>query len=123
MSQTILDVPLLDEQLRPMILPDDTARARRSDPLSSHVAADRSAETRTAVERAVVWMLTGHDLNGTELNDSYRELAVDRGWPMVHFDSPRKRAGELERRGVLRVLNEDDPRGTPAIYHLIGRDS
>lgn len=117
----LLDAPLLDELLRPTILVSgDTVRARRSDPPSSHVAADRSAQTRSAVEGAVIWMLRHLDLTGAELNEDYRLLAADMGWPVVHFDSPRKRAGELVRKGVLRVLNEDDPRGTPAIYHLIG---
>lgn len=102
---------------------DDTARARKTDPRSSHAAADQSARTRTAVQDAVVWML-GHygPLTGVDLNHHYRWRARGMGWPVVAFDSPRKRAGELARDGVIVITNvaETAKRGTPAIYALKG---
>lgn len=100
--------------------PDDTARARRSDPLPSHVAADKSATSRRAVRDAVLFLLwLKGDRTGQELNDLYAGRAVQHGWPIVHFDSPRKRVAELVREGLVTVVNPDDPRGTPAVYRLV----
>lgn len=104
----------------PMIFPDDTARARRNDPLSSSVAADLSAKTRGRVHAAVLWMLDRYGpLTGNELNDHYRWRQRGMGWPVVAYDSPRKRAGELVGRGVV-VVNVEAlaKRGTPAVYGL-----
>lgn len=101
------------------IWPDDTARARRSDPLPSHVAADKSASSRRIVRDAVLVLLRQEgQLDGSDLNALYAASRGWRGWPVVHFDSPRKRAGELAREGVLEVVNPDDPRGTPAVYRV-----
>lgn len=104
----------------PMIFPDDTARARRNDPLSSSVAADLSAKTRGRVHAAVLWMLDRYGpLTGNELNDHYRWLQYGMGWPLVAYDSPRKRAGELVGGGVVIVNVEAlAKRGTPAVYGL-----
>lgn len=102
------------------ILPfGDTARARRSDPLPSHVAADKSAATRGRVAVAVLHLVETYGARtGQELNDLYRANRADMGWPVVAFDSPRKRAGELAAAGDLVVTNPDDPRGTPAVYDV-----
>lgn len=103
-----------------MIFPGDTARARKTDPLPSHVAADKSAETRGQVHEAVVELLTEYgNLNGQQLNDRYREDRIFRGWPVVAYESPRKRAAELVGTRLI-IVNEDDPRGTPRIYTLGG---
>jgi len=94
-------------------------RARLTDPISSHVAADESGKTRQAVADAVVHMLLQRGpLTGRELNEGYTIAHLIYGWPTVAFDSPRKRAGELAREGFIVVLNPDDPRGTPHIYAL-----
>ena len=103
-----------------MAMGTDSPRARKGDPISSHVAADRSAETRGQVHEAVVEMLSElGPMNGQQLNDTYRELRIFRGWPMVAFDSPRKRAGELVG-GRVTITNREatEHRGTPAIYGL-----
>jgi hypothetical protein len=58
-------------------------------------------------------------LPGSELNRLYSLRAPGNGWPEnIHFDSPRKRAGELVVDGLLVVLNEGDPRGTEHEYAL-----
>lgn len=102
------------------IFPFDSPRARRADPLSSHVAADKSAETRGAVHQAVVELITKcGPLNGREINDKYAAWRYESGWPVVAYDSPRKRAAELAGDRLV-VLNPDDPRGTPHIYGLRG---
>jgi hypothetical protein len=113
---TLFDLPTIG-----LTFGDDTARARRDDPLSSHVAADTSARTRNAVRGAVTYLLgIMGPLSGNHLNDWYEAHQSVQGWPTVHFDSPRKRAGEMVKDGLLVVVNPDDPRGTPAIYALPG---
>jgi hypothetical protein len=60
---------------------------------------------------------------GLELNDYY-EFAASRGlFEVAATDSPRKRAGELAKDGLLTITNPDDPRGTPAIYTLKEQDA
>lgn len=94
-------------------------RARRTDPLSSHVAADVSGETRRIVADAVIWLLMSRGpQTGAELNHGYTTSRLIHGWPAAAFDSPRKRAGELAREGFIVVLNPDDPRGRAHVYAL-----
>lgn len=101
-----------------IVMNGDTARARKSDPLASHAAADKSAATRGQVHEAVVQLITEYGpMNGLALNNMYREVHIFRGWPVVAFESPRKRAAELVGTR-LYVVNPLDPRGTPAIYAL-----
>lgn len=102
------------------IFPDDTARARGDDSLASHRAADESARTISEVRRAVLALVEQlGSANGHDLNDFYSLYAPNRGWPRVAYDSPRKRAGELLRDGLLAVANPDDKRGVPAIYTAV----
>lgn len=104
---------------RPPIVFDDTARTRRTDPLSSHVGADKSQRTIEQVKAAVVALVRQEgELSGAELNDLYSLRAARNGWDDCAWDSPRKRAGELAKEGVLIVTNPDDPRGTPHIYRV-----
>ena len=103
-----------------IVLENDTPRARRTDPLSSHVAADRSTTTRGRVHEAVIVLIRRFGpMNGHELNSHYQGLRVLFGWPVVAADSPRKRAAELVGSRLV-VVNPDDPRGTPHIYALAG---
>ncbi|MDM4761921.1 hypothetical protein QT381_02740 [Galbitalea sp. SE-J8] len=99
---------------------DDQARTRKSDPLTSHLAGDRSQSTVHDVRAAVLVILALDipEATGSQLNELYREMRADRGWPEVHFDSPRKRAGELADDGYLDVLNEDAKRGHEHVYRL-----
>ena len=102
----------------------DTVRVRRADPLSSHVAADKSARTIEQVKDAVVALVRQEgSLSGAELNDLYSPRAARNGWDDCAWDSPRKRAGELVKDNHLIVTNPDDPRGTPHIYALPERST
>lgn len=102
-----------------IVMAGDTARARLGDPLSSHVAADRSQRTVAEVKAAVIALIRQEgELSGAELNDLYSLRAARNGWNECAWDSPRKRAGELAKDGALAVTNPDDPRGTPHIYTL-----
>lgn len=110
------------DTLPPRLFDDDWARTRTTDPLPSHVAADLSQRTRKAVRQAVLDLVATHRfISGKALNDMYSLSAPLRGWPMVDHDSPRKRAGELVREGLVRVANPDDKRGVPAIYTAVVR--
>lgn len=104
----------------PRIRPDDTARARLADPLSSHVAADQSQASIKDVRAAVMHILTNvvDVADGLALNALYRELQDKHGWRQCAIDSPRKRAGELAADGFLVIVNRNDPRGTPHLYTL-----
>lgn len=98
-------------------------RARRHDPLSSHVAADRSSVTRRPVADAVLWLVAHYGpMNGADLCDRYMSMRRVQQWPVVAYESPRKRAGELAADGDLVVLNADDPRGTAHVYDLPARE-
>jgi hypothetical protein len=58
-------------------------------------------------------------LDGAEINRLYQLRKRRNKWPLdIHFDSPRKRAGELAADGHVVILNLDDPRGTPHVYAL-----
>jgi hypothetical protein len=108
----------IDAPPRPAIIPDgDTARTRRTDPQTSHDAADRSQATLHATRAAVLRLVSIHgSLTGSQLNEQYSLLATRNDWPKVHFDSPRRRAGELAKDGLLDV--SDVPRGTERAYTL-----
>lgn len=100
---------------------DDTVRTRKSDPVTSHRAGDKSAESLTVVKRAVIALVRAKGtLTGSQANIMYRDLAQypANGLPLVAWDSPRKRLGELAAAGDLVVVNEDSPRGTEREYAL-----
>jgi hypothetical protein len=103
----------------PQILPDDHNRTRKSDPLSSHVAGDVSQASIKDVRAAVLHLLTVVDYaDGQALNLLYREFQERKGWRQCAYESPRRRAGELAKDGLLVSLNPDNPRGTPHLYSL-----
>jgi hypothetical protein len=71
------------------------------------------------VKAAVLALILSHGpLVGSRLNDLYEAGREGAGWPDVHRDSPRKRAGELAADGILRVTNADSPRGHEHEYEL-----
>ncbi len=78
-------------------LNDDTARARRTDPLSSHEAAD-SNENRRLVEDTVFGILLEHPMSDEALTEYYHDTP---GLPMAHEDSPRKRRSDLTKKGLV----------------------
>jgi len=101
------------------ILPDDTARTRRTDPVTSHIAGDRSQQTIKAVRAAVAWLFTQvTSTTGSELNEMYRILRAEQGWPECHFDSPRKRAGELYADGELALIDGGHGRNPERTFSL-----
>lgn len=97
----------------------DTARAPRGGTIYEHLAADRSQDSLPLVKKAVLEIVQAHGkLVGSQINAYYRDLFQTNGWPPVHPDSPRKRAGELAAAGALAITNLDRPRGTEAEYAI-----
>ena len=89
----------------PMIRPDDTARTRKTDPHTSHLAGDVSAHGLRDAKTRVLELVSVHaPVTGSELNDLYRLTADRVGWRRLAWDSPRKRASELARDGFLEVV-------------------
>ena len=114
------DVPLFD-----LAIGEDAPRARASDPVTSHLAADKSArglsKLRVAVLRVVSYFphegATGSLINAAYRNEHNRD---DSKFPQAHPDSPRKRAGELADDGYLDVIGHKVGEfGSPeAVYRI-----
>lgn len=107
----------------PAILPDgDRARTRKSDPSTSHLAADVSQRHLHETKLHVLKVVSAHGpLVGSEINDLYVFMASRLGWRRVAWDSPRKRAGELAADGYLVVAGTRPVEGTSleeSIYEL-----
>lgn len=96
-----------------MLLAGDSPRARTTDPLTSHAAADRSQKTRPSVRRAVLSLVSQFEnLSGEEINGFY---STRDDFAKVRYDSPRKRASELAADGYLLADRTD---GLAAVYTL-----
>lgn len=80
---------------------DDDARARKTDPDTSHEAAD-SNKNRRLVEDTVFARLLTHPSTDQELTDWYGSTP---GLPMAHVDSPRKRRSDLTKAGKVVATN------------------
>lgn len=92
----------------------DSARARKSDPDTSHFAADSNVN-REAVEEHVRHLFMIHGpMTDHELTLRY---FVDSTSPASDFESPRKRRSSLSKAGVLVATLQRRPSrtGRPAI--------
>jgi hypothetical protein len=90
---------------RPMIVGVDSPRARRTDPTTSHAAADQSQRLMHDTKLHVMQVLhVNPNTVGSELNDLYRFMGSRKDWNKVAFDSPRKRASELVADGYVDVV-------------------
>lgn len=77
-------------------------RARRSDRVTSHIAADASQVHLHETKQRVLELLNTHgSLVGSEINEQYQLTAARLNWRRVAWDTPRKRAGELATDGFL----------------------
>lgn len=118
MSTPIIDLPLFDEDM----FTGSGPRARLTDPIQSHLAADRSQRTLATVKLRVLRVIAYQDrtVSGNELNDLYRDYAIKNGWELPRFDTPRKRAGELARDGYLHARRHDhEGRDLPEALYTI----
>lgn len=88
-------------------LAGDLPRARREDPEASHIAADRSSRTRQKIRDAVLEVLDEDGpMTGGAMNEAFRIWReTNRStFPKCHFDSPRKRLGELAEDALVDVV-------------------
>ena len=83
------------------LFPDDTARARKTDPGTSHEAAD-SNTNRLLVEAVVFNLLSKTPMTDEELTEAYG----NGDFPPAHMDSPRKRRSDLSKRGALYMVGK-----------------
>lgn len=90
-------VPLIDADLRvPQILPDDSARTRKSDPVTSHQAADATAHkvhpSQQYVLDTLMWYgpMADHEL--VEFHEN--EVAVNGG---TRYSASRLRSARAEQ--------------------------
>ena len=105
-------IPLWESDMPQIVMLGDTARTRKTDPHTSHLAGDVSAHGLRDAKTRVMQLVTMHaPVTGSELNDLYRLTADRLGWPRLGLDSPRKRAGELARDGFLEVVGTQTAAG------------
>ena len=98
-------LPLWESDVPQIVMLGDTARTRKTDPHTSHLAGDVSAHGLRYAKTRVLELVSVHaPVTGSELNDLYRLTADRVGWRRLAWDSPRKRASELARDGFLEVV-------------------
>ena len=86
---------------------EDGPRARRSDPLTSHMAADSNGN-RAQVAAAVLALFSNKSFGLTDEEMTRLYFHASHA-PATHTDSPRKRRSELAGRGLLIDLGIKRP--------------
>ena len=98
MSTTTLQ-PMFDVE---ELLAGSGPRARATDKLTSHIAADASQPHMKETKRNILRILDDYgSLVGSEINEQYSLYAARLNWRRPAWDTPRKRAGELAIDGFL----------------------
>lgn len=112
----------INNTLPPTLFDDDRPRVHAADPITSHLAADKSQATVHTVRDWVLQLLRDRGpLAAFEVCDLYAEQVRRAGWPKVHHESPRKRMSDMKRDGLLvetgetRVNREGSPEVVVAI--------
>lgn len=86
----------------PLFLDGDTPRVHRNDPVTSHLAADKSQTHMLSVRERVLQLLADRGpMAAFELCEAYASQGKRCGWPPVHHESPRKRMSDMKRDGIL----------------------
>lgn len=98
----------------------DSARARKSDPLESHLAADSNVNREEVAEHVLHLFQRFGPMTDGELTVRF---FVDTTSPEAHFDSPRKRRSDLTKAG--RVIATSIPGETKSgrratVWALVG---
>lgn len=109
-----------------MLLDGDTPRVHRNDPLTSHLAADKSQRTVGTVREHVRDIIDAFGpLAAFEVCDLYPKIAAANGWPHVHHESPRKRMSDMKRDGLLVETGETrvNAEGSPEVVVAIAAES
>jgi hypothetical protein len=92
MTMTLPNMPQLWDDV-------DGPRARTSDPITSHLAAD-STGNKALVQQAVLSLFSNKSFGLTD-EEMSRLYIHSADAPATHTDSPRKRRSELSGRGLL----------------------
>lgn len=96
--------PIFELEPPQIVMLGDSPRARKSDPITSHIAADVSSRHIHETKRRVLQIIDTHGaLVGSEVNDLYAITSARLNWRRIGFDTPRKRAHELLKDGYLEV--------------------
>lgn len=83
------------------------ARARNTDPTTSHEAAASVSLTNTEIIRQVILdMLAVQPATDCFIQDSYRKLREGYGWPRVGESTIRTRRAELVDAGLVEESGE-----------------
>lgn len=81
---------------------DDSPRARFTDPLTSHHAADQSSKFLSVMKQRILHLF---EVNGpmtdSELGEAYIRAAGVNGWELTRPDTPRKRRSDLSTDGYI----------------------
>lgn len=97
-------LPIFELEPPQIVMVGDSARTRKSDPVTSHRAADVSSTHLHETKLRVLELLSIHGaLVGSEINEQYVLMAARKNWRRVAWDTPRKRAHELLDDGFLEV--------------------
>ena len=100
-SDTVTQSPIFE------LFGDDFPRARRTDPLTSHSAADKSAAGLSEMKQRILGLFVElGPMTDSELNRIYLTNADVRGWKPVRPDTPRKRRSDLTSDGWLIATDE-----------------
>lgn len=94
----------------PMLWDDDSPRARRTDPIESHEAADSNTNRREVMEAVLMILRDVGPMTDEELTVFYQSHAHI--LPTAHADSPRKRRSDLVKAGLVRATAERRPIST-----------
>jgi hypothetical protein len=93
------DLTLFEGDNLPQIVAErDTARARKTDPLTSHAAADSNQNREEVAEHVLHLLQRFGPMTDSELTVRF---FVDTTSPEAHFDSPRKRRSDLTKAGLV----------------------
>jgi hypothetical protein len=106
-----------------MVLDGDSPRVHVNDPVTSHLAADKSQRTVHSVRDRVLQLISEQGpMAAFEVCNEYAERA---DWPKVHHESPRKRMSDMKREGLLvetgetRINGEGSPEVVVAIAEAV----
>jgi len=79
--------------------------ARRSDPATSHAAAEHLDDHALSVQKtAILDLLAEEPRDDHNLTQAYFNLATERGWPITDWDSIRKRRAQLVNAGKATAV-------------------
>jgi hypothetical protein len=91
----------------PMIFPDDRPRARRSDPLTSHRAADMTNRRGDAHHEVLSWLsLHPEGLTDDEIADKHRRSRRAKGQKPCSGSRLRTARSELVADGNVKAVGE-----------------